>query len=77
MSSNAVERFHGIATSRARNERPSIWSQLRHWTRRMSRGERCAVAATMATTFFLIGVLLVALHLTFQDYLIDFGAWPI
>ena len=43
----------------------------------MSMKERCAVAATMTTTFILIGVMLVALHLTLQDYVIDLRAWPI
>ena len=43
----------------------------------MSKAERYAVTATMATTFFLIGVMLVALHLTLRDYVVDLGAWPV
>lgn len=77
MSSNAIEGFDGYATSGARGESGSVWGRVRQWTRRMSRGERCAVTATMATTFFLIGVMLVALHLTLQDYVIRFSAWPV
>ena len=77
MSSNAIEGLSGYATSGTREQRRSIWSQLRRWTQRMSRKERCAVAATMTTTFILIGVMLVALHLTLQDYVIDLRAWPI
>ena len=42
----------------------------------MSKAERYAVAATMATTFFLIGVMLVALHLTLENYVIQIGTWP-
>ncbi len=76
MSSNAIEGFDGHATTGSRSAGGSIWSQLRLWTQRMSKAERCAVAATMATTFFLIGVMLLALHLTLRDYVIHFGAWP-
>ncbi len=67
MSSNAIEGFDGYATSKARGGRGSVWDRMRQWTRRMSKAERCAVAATMATTFFLIGVMLLALHLTLRD----------
>ncbi len=49
---------------------------MRLWSQRMSKKERRAVAATMATTFFLIGVMLVAIHLSLRDYVIHFGAWP-
>ena len=42
----------------------------------MSKGERYAVATTMATTFIMIGVMLVALHLTLRDYVIQLGVWP-
>ncbi len=76
MSSNAIEGFDRTATSGSRSAGGSIWSQLRLWTQRMSKGERCVVAATMATTFFLIGVVLLALHLTLRDYVIHFTAWP-
>lgn len=77
MSSHTVEGFHGVATSGSRDARGSIWGRLRRWTRRMSKAERYAVTATMATTFFLIGVTLVALHLTLRDYVVDLGAWPV
>ena len=73
---DVIEEFNRNTTSGARGARESIWSQLRRWTRRMSGGERCAVAATMATTFFLIGVMLVALHLTLRDYVSHVGVWP-
>ena len=76
MSSNTIEGFDGHTTSGSRARRASIWSQLRAWTQRMSTGERCAVVATMATTFFLIGVMVVALHLTLRDYVIQIGTWP-
>ena len=48
LQSNAIEGFDGYATKGARAERSSAWSQLRLWTRHMSRRERCAVTATMA-----------------------------
>ena len=76
MSSNTVEGFDGRLTREPRAERASFWSQIRLWTQRMSKAERYAVAATMATTFFLIGVMLVALHLTLENYVIQIGTWP-
>jgi hypothetical protein len=76
LASNTLEGFDRHPTRESRTDRASIWSQLRLWTQRMSRGERCAVAATMATTFFLIGVMVVALHLTLRDYVIQIGTWP-